>query len=170
MNEETAAGTGLGKRVLTYAATLLVAAVAIYGISEFLTPVQPPKKGDCASLTGTIGAGRYRPVDCSDSSANYVAEGTVARSQSCPNSDDLSWVPVRAVDPDLRFCLVPLYVEGECYTSAKSGYDLVVAGCGEQDAFRVTVVSRNVPAPACGAGAQIRAYPEIKLSYCLSHA
>ncbi|GAB2873021.1 LppU/SCO3897 family protein [Lentzea nigeriaca] len=170
MNEEATAGTGLGKRVLTYAATLLVAAIAIYGISEFLTPVQPPKRGDCAYLTGNVGAGRYNAVACSDSSANYVAEGTVAKSQSCPNSEDMSWVPVRAVDPDVRFCLVPLYVEGECYTSSKSGYDLTIADCGAHDAFRVTAVSRNVPAPACAAGEQTRAYPEVKLTYCLGRA
>lgn len=167
MNEEAAPEASLGKRILTYAATLLVAALAIYGISEFLTPVQPPRQGDCASLTGSAGQGRYHAVDCSDASANYVAASTVATSQACPNSEDLSWVPARAIDPEIRFCLVPLYAEGECYSSASSGYDLTVVDCGEQSAFQVTAVSRDVPAQLCAAGEQTRAYPEVKLTYCV---
>jgi hypothetical protein len=167
INEEAAPEASLGKRFLTYTATLLVAAVVIYGISEFLTPVQPPKQGDCAHLTGHVGEGRYRAVDCSESSANYVAASTVATSQSCPNSEDLSWVPARAIDPEIRFCLVPLYAEGECYLGAQPAYDLEVVDCADRDAFKVTRVSRDVPAPSCAAGEQTRKYPEVKLTYCL---
>jgi hypothetical protein len=164
MNEEAAPRTSVGKRILTYGATLVVAAVAIYGMSEFLTPIQPPKRGECASLTGDTG--RYQAVDCS-ANANYVVEGTVATSQSCPNGDDMSWVPVRKIDPNVRFCLAPLYDEGECYPEAGSGYDLTPADCADQDVFEVKSVSRNSPAPACAAGQQTRAYPEVKLFYCL---
>ena len=166
MNEEAAPEASLGKRVLTYAATLLVAAVVIYGISEFLTPIQPPKQGDCALLTGDTGRSRYQAADCS-SNANYVAAGTVATSQVCPNSEDWSWVPVRSIDPEIRFCLVPLYTEGECYLSAKSTYDLNVVDCGDRDAFEVTKVSKGVPAPSCAAGEKALAYPEVALTYCV---
>ncbi|PWK91242.1 hypothetical protein C8D88_1011276 [Lentzea atacamensis] len=167
MNEEAAPEASPWKQILTYSATLLVAAVVIYGISEFLTPVQPPKQGDCAHLTGHTGQGRYHAVDCSESSANYMAASTVATSQACPNSEDLSWVPVRAMDPEIRFCLVPLYAEGECYPGAQPAYDIEVVDCGDQNAFKVTRVSRDVPAPSCAAGEQTRKYPEVKLTYCL---
>ena len=43
-----------GKRILTYGVTLVVAAVVIYGMTEFLTPVQKPRQGDCAYLTRKI--------------------------------------------------------------------------------------------------------------------
>lgn len=165
-NEETAPATSLGKRILTYAATLLVAAVAIYGISEFLTPIRPPAQGDCALLTGDATRSHYQATDCS-AGANYVAAGTVATSQTCPNSEERSWVPVRGIDPKLRFCLVPLYDEGACYAGADSTYDLDVVDCGERDAVRVTKVGRSDAAPSCAAGEQALAYPEVKLSYCL---
>ncbi|MEV6240571.1 hypothetical protein [Lentzea sp. NPDC051838] len=156
--------TSLWKRVLTYGVTLVVAAVAIYGISEFLTPVQPPKQGDCASLTGDTG--RYEALNCSEN-ANFVVEGTVAAAQSCPNTEDWSWVPVRRIDPKVRFCLAPLYDVGECYPDAKSGYDLDPVDCGDQDAFKVTKAARDAPAPSCGPGEQARSYPDVKLFYCL---
>jgi hypothetical protein len=165
MNEEAAPEASLGKRVLTYAVTLVVAAVVIYGISEFLTPIQPPKQGDCALLTGDTGRSRYQSADCS-ANANYVAAGTVAASQDCPNGEDRSWVPVRAIDPKVRFCLVPLYAEGECYSGAKSTYDLNVVDCGDENAFEVTRVGKG-PAPSCAAGEKALAYPEVELTYCL---
>lgn len=167
MNEEVARGASPVKQVLTYAATLFVAALAIYGISEFLTPVQPPKQGDCASLTGSTGEGRYHAVACSESTANYVAASTVATSQTCPNSEDLSWVPARAIDPEIRLCLVPLYAEGRCYPGERSGYDLTAVDCGEPNTFKVTRVSRDVPPASCAAGEGTRAYPEVKLTYCV---
>lgn len=156
------------KRVLTYGATLVVAAVAIYGMTEYLTPVQKPRQGDCAYLTGAAGEGRYNPVDCSAPTANYVIAGTVARSKGCPNPADADWVPPRAIDPKIRFCLVPLYAEGECYDGARSGYDLSVVDCGESGAFKVTGVSKEVPAPACPAGVETRAFPEVRLTYCVA--
>ncbi|MEU0885495.1 hypothetical protein ABZ345_43510 [Lentzea sp. NPDC005914] len=164
MNEEAAPRTSAGKRVLTYAATLVVAAVAIYGLSVFLTPIHPPKQGDCAFLTGDIG--RYEAVDCSGN-ANYLIEGTVATSQSCPNGEDSTWVPVRRIDPKIRFCLAPLYDEGECYPEDRSGYDINAVDCSDENVFKVLSVSRNVPAPACAAGERPRAYPAVKLTYCL---
>lgn len=167
INEEAAPRTSLGKQVLTYGATLVVAAVAIYGISEFLTPVQPPKQGDCALLTGATG--RYQAVDCA-ASPNYLVEGTVATSQSCPNSADTSWVPARGIDPEIRFCLAPLYAEGECYANASTGYDLTAVDCAGQNVFQVTKVSRNAPAPSCATGETTLAYPGVQLSYCLRRA
>lgn len=167
INEEAAPKASLAKQVLTYGATLVVAAVAIYGISEFLTPIQPPKQGDCALLTGDTG--RYQAVDCA-ANPNYLVEGTVATSQSCPNGEDTSWVPVRGIDPKIRFCLAPLYAEGECYADASSGYDLDAVDCADQGVFRVTKVSRDVPAPSCAAGETTRAYPAVQLSYCLRRA
>ncbi|MET9629153.1 hypothetical protein ABZX92_17000 [Lentzea sp. NPDC006480] len=167
INEEAAPRTSAVKRVLTYGVTLVVAAIAIYGISEFLTPVQPPKQGDCVSLTGDVG--RYEAADCS-ANANYVVEGTVAAAQSCPNGADMSWVPVRRIDPKVRFCLAPLYDVGECYPEARSGYDLDAVDCGDQDVFKVTKGGRDAPAPSCGPGEETRSYPAVKLTYCLSRA
>lgn len=164
MNEEATPRTSVGKRVLTYGATLVVAAVAIYGISEFLTPIQPPKQGECASLTGDTG--RYQAVDCS-AKANYVVEGTVATSQSCPNTEDSSWVPSRRIDPEIRLCLAPLYAEGECYADSRTGYDLDAVDCSDQNVFRVTKVSRDAPEPSCAAGETSLAYPAAKLTYCV---
>lgn len=160
--------TSLAKRVLTYGATLVVAAVAIYGLTEYLTPVQKPRPGDCAYLTGAAGEGRYHAVDCSAPNANYVVAGTVAKSESCPNAADSDWVPVRAIDPEIRFCLVPLYAEGECYDEARSGYDISAVDCAGANAFKVAGVSDEVPAPACPAGAETRAFPEVRLTYCLA--
>lgn len=157
----------MGKRILTYGATLVVAAVAIYGLTEFLTPVQKPKPGDCAYLTGTAGGGRYNAVDCAAPNANYVVAGTVARSESCPNPADEDWVPVRFIDPKIRFCLVPRYDEGDCYAEAGSGYDIAAVDCGA-DTFRVTRVSSEVPAPACATDERTRAFPEVKLTYCIA--
>jgi hypothetical protein len=97
-----------------------------------------------------------------------VVEGTVAAAQSCPNSEDWSWVPVRRIDPKVRFCLAPLYDAGECYSETRSGYDLDAVDCGDQDVFKVTKVSRDAPAPSCGPGEQARSYPAVKLGYCLS--
>jgi hypothetical protein len=167
MNEQAAARTSVGKRVLTYGTTLIVAAVAIYGISEFLTPIQPPKQGDCASLTGDTG--RYQAVDCSaNTNANYVVETTVAASQSCPNAADRSWVPTRRIDPKIRLCLAPLLDEGECYAEGKPGYDLDTVDCADRNAFKVASASRDVPAPSCGPREETRSYPAAKLTYCLS--
>lgn len=160
--------TSVTKQVLTYASTLVVAAVAIYGLTEFLTPVQKPKQGDCASLTGAASEGRYNAVDCSAPTANYVVAGTVARSESCPNPADADWVPTRTIDPEIRICLVPLYAEGECYDGARPGYDISVVDCGESGAFKVTGVSKAVPAPACPAGVETRAFPEVRLTYCVA--
>jgi hypothetical protein len=56
INEETAPKAGLGKQFLIYAATLLVAAVVIYGISEFLSPIQPPKQGESEPVDGSKAA------------------------------------------------------------------------------------------------------------------
>lgn len=159
--------TSLAKRVLTYGSTLVVAAVVIYGMTEFLTPVQKPRQGDCAYLTGAPDEGRYNAVDCSAPNANYVVAGTVARSESCPNPADADWVPVRVIDPKIRFCLVPLYAEGDCYDEASPVLDIDAVDCGG-DTFRVTRVSSEVPAPACAAGEQIRAFPEVKLTYCIA--
>lgn len=167
INEEAAPGASLGKQVLTYGATLVVAAVAIYGISEFLTPVQPPKQGDCALLTGDTG--RYQAVDCS-ANPNYLVEGTVATSQPCPNGYDTSWVPARGIDPKIRFCLAPLYAEGECYANASTGYDLDAVDCAEPNVFQVTKVSRGGPAPSCATGETTLAYPAVQLAYCLHRA
>jgi len=169
MNEEAAPRTSLGKRVLTYAATVVVAAIAIYGLSEFLTPVQPPKQGACAFLTGNPKDGRYRAVECDAPTANFVALGTVAKSAACPDASAWDWVPSRGIDPNTRFCFAPLYAEGECYSDARSGYDLTTADCADQNAFRVDKLSRDVPAPACAAGEKTLAYPSVKLTYCLGH-
>jgi hypothetical protein len=167
-DEESAPRTSVGKQIVTYGTTLVVAAVAIYGISEYLSPIQKPKQGDCAYLTGPSGEGRYNAVDCSAPNANYLVAGTVAKSQVCPNPADADWVPRRTIDPKIRFCLVPLYAEGECYPEARSGYDLDVVDCAESSAFRVTKVSNEVPAPSCVAGEKIRAFPEVKLAYCVA--
>lgn len=157
----------MGKRVLTYGVTLVVAAVVIYGLTEFLTPIQKPKAGDCAFLTGAVGEGRYNAVDCAAPNANYVVAGTVARTESCPNPADAAWVPVRFIDPKIRFCLVPRYDEGDCYDEASPVYDVNAVDCGG-DTFRVTRVSSEVPAPACATGEQIRAFPEVRLTYCIA--
>ncbi|MGW4211427.1 LppU/SCO3897 family protein [Lentzea sp. NPDC004789] len=169
MNSEAAPRTSLGKRVLTYAATVVVAAIAIYGLSEFLTPVQPPRQGACAFLTGNPKDGRYQAVECDASTANFVALGTVAKSAVCPEADAWDWVPARGIDPDVRFCLAPLYAEGECYRDGRSAYDLSTVDCTDPGAFRVNKISRDVPAPACAAEEKTLAYPSVKLSYCLGH-
>ncbi|MGW6935083.1 LppU/SCO3897 family protein [Lentzea sp. NPDC054927] len=166
-DEGAAPKASVPKRIVTYGATLIVAAVVIYGLSEYLTPIQKPKQGDCAYLTGSSDEGRYNAVDCSAPNANYVVAGTVARSAACPNPADADWVPVRAIDPKIRFCLVPIYAEGECY-DAGSGFDLAVVDCGSEGSFRVARVSKEVPAPACPAGADTRAFPEVKLTYCVA--
>lgn len=157
----------MGKRVLTYGVTLVVAAVAIYGMTEFLSPVQKPRQGECAYLTGATDEGRYNAVDCAAPNANYVVAGTVARSESCPNPADATWVPTRLIDPKIRFCLVPRYDEGECYDEAGQGYDVDAVDCGG-DTFRVTRVSSEVPAPACAADERTRAFPEVRLTYCIA--
>jgi hypothetical protein len=168
MRDEVAAPkASLVKRFLTYGATLVVAAVAIYGLSEFLSPIKKPAQGDCASLTGPVNAGRYNAADCSAPTADYLVTGTVARSQACPHPGQPDWVPVRSIDPKIRFCLVPIYAEGECYDEARSVYDVSVVDCGG-GTIRVTRVSNEVPAPPCPAGAQTRAYPEVKLTYCVA--
>lgn len=158
----------VAKRVLTYGTTLVVAAVVIYGLTEFLTPIQKPKQGDCAYLTGAFGEGRYNAVDCSAPNANYVVAGTVAKSAACPNPGDADWVPVRAIDPKIRFCLVPIYAEGECYDDAGSVFDITAVDCTSEGSFRVAKVSNGVPAPPCAAGEDTRAFPEVKLTYCVA--
>jgi hypothetical protein len=139
----------------------------IYGLTEFLTPVQKPNAGDCAYLTGAVGEGRYNAVDCAAPNANYVVAGTVARTESCPNPAEAAWEPVRFIDPKIRFCLVPRYDEGGCYDEAGPDYDINAVDCGG-DTFRVTRVSTEVPAPACATGEQTRAFPEVKLTYCIA--
>ncbi|WP_455032253.1 LppU/SCO3897 family protein [Lentzea miocenica] len=160
--------TSVAKRVLTYGSTLVVAAVVIYGLTEYLTPIQKPKQGDCAYLTGAADEGRYNAVDCSAPNANYVVAGTVARSAACPNPADADWVPVRAIDPKIRFCLVPIYAEGECYDDSGSGFDITAVDCGSEGSFQVAKVSKGTSAPACPTGAEARAFPEVKLTYCVA--
>ncbi|MGI5503287.1 hypothetical protein [Lentzea sp. CA-135723] len=55
IEEPSAPRKSLARRVLTYALVVLVAAVAIYGVSELLAPVQTPKSGDCADATDRPG-------------------------------------------------------------------------------------------------------------------
>lgn len=160
--------TSVAKRVLTYGTTLVVAAVVIYGLTEFLTPIQKPKQGDCAYLTGSSAEGRYNAVDCSAPNANYVVAGTVAKSAACPNPADADWVPVRMIDPKIRFCLVPIYTEGDCYDDDASVFDITVVDCASEGSFRVTKVSKALPAQACSTDEDTRAFPEVKLTYCVA--
>ena len=65
LNEEVAPRTSLAKQVLTYGATLVVAAVAIYALSEFAARFQPPKQpdspGSAASVAPSERAATKRP-------------------------------------------------------------------------------------------------------------
>jgi TctA family transporter len=54
INEEAAPRTSLAKQVLTYGATLVVAAVAIYGLSELLAPLQPPEQANSTGSTASV--------------------------------------------------------------------------------------------------------------------
>ncbi|GLY52020.1 hypothetical protein Lesp01_56760 [Lentzea sp. NBRC 102530] len=150
--------------MLTYALTVLVAAVAIYGVSEFLTPVQTPKAGDCADVTGYSNEPDFDAVSCGSSSANYVVTGVVARSEGCQNAYG-DMVTRRAQDPSIRICLAPLWEQGACYPTAFSRMELTTVDCGE-GAFRVNRVSRDVPAPSCAVYEKRYSYPEVGLTYC----
>jgi hypothetical protein len=166
IDEPPAPRTSLGKRILTYAATLVVAAVAIYGLSEFLTPIQKPKQGDCANVTGYSNQPDYDAVSCLSSSANYVVTGTVDKSASCANAY-ADMLTRRPRDPEIRICLVPLWAQGECYPATSPRMELEAVDCASgTDVFRVTSVSRDVRAPSCAADEESFAYPEVKLAYC----
>ncbi|MCP2250420.1 LppU/SCO3897 family protein [Lentzea aerocolonigenes] len=164
IDEPPAPRTSLGKRILTYAATLVVAAIAIYGLSEFLTPIQKPKQGDCANVTGFSNKPNFDAVSCLSSSANYVVTGTVAKSASCANAyADM----ITRRGPEIRICLAPLWGQGECYPSTSPRMELEAVDCASgNDVFRVTAVSREVPAPSCAAGEEAFTYPEVRLAYC----
>lgn len=166
IDEPSAPRTSLGKRILTYTATLVVAAVAIYGLSEFLTPIQKPKQGDCANVTGFSSEPNFDAVSCLSSSANYVVTGTVAKSASCANAY-ADMLTRRPRDAEMKICLVPLWERGECYPSTSPRMELEAVDCASgSDVFRVTAVSRDVPAPSCAADEEAFAYPEVKLAYC----
>ncbi|MFD9703507.1 hypothetical protein [Lentzea sp. NPDC059081] len=164
IDEPAASGTSLRKRVVTYAATLVVAAVAIYGLTEFLTPIRAPHRGDCANVTGYASQPDFDAVDCGSASANYVVTGTVAKSRACQDSF-ADMTTTRPQDPDVRICLVPLWTEGACYLAGSDRMELQTVDCG-QDAFKVTRVSRDVPGPPCAAGEERFDYPGVTLTYC----
>ncbi|HUQ58300.1 LppU/SCO3897 family protein [Lentzea sp.] len=162
IDEPAAPRTSQGKRVATYAVTLVVAAVAIYGMTEFLVPVPKPERGDCANVTGDADRPDFDAVGCG--SANYVVTGTVAESESCQDAyTDMA--PGRPQDPDIRICLVPLWTEGACYLPGSSRMELQAVDCAP-DAFRVTTASRDVPGPPCAAGEERFSYPAVALTYC----
>ncbi|MFD5829190.1 hypothetical protein [Lentzea sp. NPDC060358] len=164
IDEPAAPRTSLGKRVATYAVTLVVAAVAIYGMTEFVMPVPRPAQGSCANVTGEADRPDFDAVTCGSAAANYVVAGTVAKAETCPNAyTDL--VTRRPQDPDVRICLVPLWSEGSCYPADSSRMELPAVDCAE-DAFRVTKVRREVPGPECPAGEERFSYPEVALTYC----
>lgn len=164
IDEPPAPRTSLRKRVLTYGLTVVVAAVAIYGMTEFLAPITAPKAGECANVTGYANEPDLDPVSCTSASANYVVTESVATSKSCANAyTDVT--TRRAQDPAVRTCLVPLWMEGACYPSTSDRMELTPVPC-DADAFEVTKVSKDVPAPACAADEKRYSYPEVKLTYC----
>ncbi|HEX7308682.1 LppU/SCO3897 family protein [Lentzea sp.] len=164
IDEPAAPRTSLRKRIATYAATLVVAAVAIYGMTEFLTPVRKPAQGDCANVTGDVAQPDFDAVTCGSAGANYVVTGTVAKSASCTGSFT-DMVPGRAQDPDVRICLVPLWTEGACYPVDSGRMELQPVDCAA-DAFKVTRVSKDVPGPPCAAGEERFSFPGVTLTYC----
>lgn len=155
-----------GKRVLTYILTLFVAAVAIYGMTEFLAPITAPKAGDCATVTGHPDRPDFGEVNCTSSNANYLVAGSVAKSETCRDSY-ADVVTGRPQDPEIRICLVPLWTEGACYPAENARVEFTPVECGA-NAFKVTKVSRDVPAPPCAAGEKRYSYAELKLAYCTS--
>ncbi|MDX3658333.1 hypothetical protein PV646_13580 [Streptomyces sp. ID05-26A] len=164
IDEPAVPGKSLGRRVLTYSLTLVVAAVVIYGVSEFLAPITAPKAGDCANVTGYSDEPDLDAVGCGSSSANYLVTGSVAKSKDCANSY-VDMVTGRAQDPEVRICLVPLWTEGACYPPGSGRMELTPVECGV-DSFKVTKVSHDVPAPSCAPDEQRFSYPEVKLTYC----
>lgn len=164
IDEPPVPGRSLGRRVLTYSLTLVVAAVVIYGVSEFLAPITAPKAGDCVNVTGYSDEPDFDAVSCGSSSANYLVTGSVAKSKDCAGSyTDL--ITGRAQDPEVRICLVPLWTEGACYPPESGRMELAPVECGV-DSFKVTKVSHDVPVPACAPDEKRFSYPEVKLTYC----
>ncbi|SFR29054.1 hypothetical protein SAMN04488564_116162 [Lentzea waywayandensis] len=164
IDEPPAPRKSLGTRVLTYGLTLVAAAVAIYGMTEFLAPITAPKTGECANVTGYSNEPDLDSVNCTSSSANYVVTESVSKSKSCANAYT-DMITRRAQDPEIRICLVPLWEEGACYPTGSSRMELTPVECGA-DAFKVTKAVRDVPGPSCAAGEQRYSYPEVKLTYC----
>ncbi|WUD22281.1 hypothetical protein OG205_29845 [Lentzea sp. NBC_00516] len=164
IDEPPAPRKSLGTRVLTYGLTLVAAAVAIYGMTEFLAPITAPRTGECANVTGYSNEPDLDTVSCTSSSANYVVTESVAKSKSCANAYT-DMITRRAQDPAVRICLVPLWEEGACYPAAPSRMELTPVECGA-DSFKVTKIGRDGPGPVCAADEQRYSYPEVKLTYC----
>lgn len=152
------------RRAASYAVVLVAAAVAIYGLSEFVTPVPRPAQGDCAHVSGRVAKPDLHVVGCRSVRANFVVTGTVPRSESC--RDAHTDLPTRRwQDPEIRICLVPLWAEGACYPVDSARVEPRAISC-DREVFRVTRVSRDLPAPPCAAGEERLSYPAVTLTYC----
>lgn len=157
----------IGKRILMYVVGLVVAGVAIYGINYFGSDAAQTKAGDCASITGTESSPNFKTVDCGAAEANYTVGKTIGLNESCGEGSYDEYTETARRGPKTKLCLVPKFVEGECYDlgGTTMGYPKAACGSGEKVA-KVAKVIKDAE-PDCGE-AQVWSVPQPKIAYCLT--
>jgi hypothetical protein len=143
------------------------------------TTTTPPKPiaevGDCVKLTGTSLSPTYQKVSCEGGLHNYVVSKVPATdSEKCGEDADgyTRYTSYQGVAGRQSVCLVPVFVEGQCYDFTLSSLqaETKTAECGGFQAVRAKVLTNTVDKAACGESPALAlAYPEIKTTYCFTH-
>ncbi|MGW4212578.1 LppU/SCO3897 family protein [Lentzea sp. NPDC004789] len=160
----------LGVLVLGTGASVMFHAFVKHGglqVADTTTPYG--KAGDCVKLTGVSAYPKYEKVSCDAGVHNYTV-GKVLGSKSEKCGEDHSAYTKFSTD-DIRLCLIPVFVEGQCYDFSFVAVDpeLKPKECGKYAAVRAKVLANTVDKAACGESPALAlAYPEIKTTYCFT--
>lgn len=127
-----------------------------------------PIAGECVRVEGNV---LTRVGGCAKGTHDHVIASVKRDGEDCG--------PPGVQDPYVRYiysgsiglCLVPVYVDGQCYASAQvSGFgDIQKLGCDRLGAVRVRVLTDTADAAACTpAEREHLVYPEIRTTYCFT--
>lgn len=182
MSDQSVDKPGVAKTLLAVLAVLAVVAGVVFlyvatrpepdfpdaaaPTSSSAKPGKEPAVGDCMRVTGAMLDAKVTKVDCTAEHSHVVA--SLQR-----NGEDCGTDLTRAQYARYRYswklgvCLVPVFVDGQCYRFQIMQTEIPKAECAK-DNLRVKVLKDTVKDTDCGEGEQALVYPEIRTTYCFS--
>jgi hypothetical protein len=149
---------------------LVVVGGGFYAFNYFTSDVAQAKAGDCAHVTGTTTKPDYKAVPCDSADANYrVGKTMSSTTASCGGQFYDEFTQTARRGPDTKLCLIPNWIEGNCYQikehSLDMGYPKVE--CSAADAVKIEKVVNKVDEAACAKQAVPAVFPEPPTTICL---
>lgn len=120
-----------------------------------------PQPGECAHIEGRPEAPQYRTTSCADDQANVKVAKVVDANAECPQGG----APYTKYTASHTLCLIPNFVEGNCYGRDKQA-GLRKVDCTAAQSVRVVKVAHGT-ATTCEPDRAV-AYPEPSVTFCLA--